>query len=149
MQTARDIMTRQVFTLTPDSDIAEAVRLMLEHKVNGLPVLEGETVVGVICQSDLVAQQKKVALPSFFTLLDGMFPMSASSELDREIEKISALTVGAAMTTAPTTLTPDTPLDEIATIMAEHKLYTLPVVDQGRLVGVVGKEDILKAAFAE
>lgn len=149
MKTARDIMTTEVSTLTPNADIAEAARLMLEKGFNGLPVLEGNTVVGVICQSDLIAQQKKVALPSFFTLLDGVFPMSASAQLDREIEKISALNVGAAMTPEPTTVSAQTPIDELATLMAELKLYTLPVVEDGRLVGVVGKEDILKAAFKE
>lgn len=149
MKTARDIMTTEVITLTPNSDIAEAARLMLDKGINGLPVVEGDAVVGVICQSDLVAQQKKIALPSFFTLLDGVFPMTASAQLDREMEKISALTVGAAMTSQPVTVAPETTIDEIATLMADRKLYTLPVVETGKLVGVVGKEDILKAAFTE
>lgn len=150
MLTAKDIMTRDVITLDAGADVAEAARLMLEKHINGLPVLDDKgAVAGIICQSDLVSQQKKVSLPSFFTLLDGVFPISASADLDREMEKIAALTVGAAMTAPAVLVEPDTPVEELATLMAEKKLYTLPVVQDGRLVGVVGKEDILKSAFSE
>ncbi|SKA80717.1 CBS domain-containing protein [Paucidesulfovibrio gracilis DSM 16080] len=145
MLTAKDIMTINPFTLAPDADVSEAVRLMLENKINGLPVVDQQQqLVGVICQSDLVAQQKKVALPSFFTLLDGLFPVTASEEMDKEVDKMTALTVEKAMTTDPVHVNEDTPLDEIATLMVEKKLYTLPVVNEGRLVGVVGKEDVLR-----
>ncbi len=150
MRTANEIMTAKVITATVDMDVSAAARLMLDNKINGLPVVdETQAVIGIICQSDLVAQQKKISIPSFFTLFDGMFPISASKDLDREIEKIAALTVGQAMTPEAVTLTLDSPIDEIATIMAERKLYTLPVVNEGRLVGVVGKEDILKIAFSQ
>lgn len=144
MLTAKDIMTKECITLTPDADIASAVKTLIKHKINGAPVLDGDTVVGVLCQADLVAQQKKVTLPSFFTLLDGVFPLSSHEELEKEMTKISALTVGEAMTPAPTFITPDTAIEDIATMMANEKLYTLPVIEDGRLVGVVGKEDVLK-----
>ncbi|MGE4506510.1 MAG: CBS domain-containing protein [Desulfovibrionaceae bacterium] len=150
MRTARDIMTSKVITLNQDADVAEAARVLLEKKINGVPVVDDAgALVGVICQADLVAQQKKISLPSFFTLLDGVFPVTATAELDREMEKIAALTVGQAMTPKPKTVTPETPLDELASLMADRKLYTLPVLEDGKLVGVVGKEDILKAAFSE
>jgi CBS domain-containing protein len=141
---AKDIMTTKCITLTPDTDIATAARTLLENKINGAPVVDNGQVVGVLCQADLVAQQKKITLPSFFTLLDGVFPLSSNEELDREITKISALKVGDAMTPAPTFITPETGIDDIATMMANEKLYTLPVLDNGALVGVVGKEDVLK-----
>lgn len=144
MLTANDIMTKECITLTPDTDIADAVKTLIEHKINGAPVLDGDEVVGVLCQADLVAQQKKITLPSFFTLLDGVFPLSSHEELEKEMKKISALTVGEAMTPAPTFITPDTAIEDIATMMANEKLYTLPVIDNGKLVGVVGKEDVLK-----
>lgn len=144
MLKAKDMMTTKVITLTPDTDIASAAKILLDNKINGAPVLDDGKTVGVLCQSDLVAQQKKITLPSFFTLLDGVFPLSAHEDLDAEMKKISALTVGDAMTPAPTYVNPDTGIDDIATIMANEKLYTLPVLENGKLVGVLGKEDILK-----
>ena len=58
--------------------------------------------------------------------------------------KISAVKVGEAMTPAPMFISPGTSIEDIATIMANEKLYTLPVIDKDKLVGVVGKEDVLK-----
>lgn len=149
MLTAKDIMTTDCITLTPETEIAAAVKTLIEKKINGAPVLDGDEVVGVLCQADLVAQQKKVTLPSFFTLLDGVFPLSSHEDLEKEMTKISALTVSEAMTAAPTFITSDTAIEDIATMMANEKLYTLPVLDDGKLVGVVGKEDVLKTLLQE
>ncbi len=144
MLKAKDIMTTTCITLTPDTDIATAAKTLLDNKINGAPVIDDGKVVGVLCQADLVAQQKKVTLPSFFTLLDGVFPLSSHDDLKREITKISALKVAEAMTPTPTFITPETGIDDIATMMANEKLYTLPVLEGETLVGVVGKEDVLK-----
>ena len=146
MLTAKDIMTKSPITVAADTDIMAAARLLLEKGFNGMPVVHAEgQLVGVLCQSDLIVQQKKVQLPSLFTLLDGFFPLSSTNKLERELERMTATTVAQAMTPNPVSVRPDTPIDELATLMAEKKLYTLPVVTQGRLVGVVGKEDILRA----
>ncbi|MCJ2163744.1 MULTISPECIES: CBS domain-containing protein [unclassified Pseudodesulfovibrio] len=144
MLTAKDIMSTECITLTPDTDIATAAKTLLDNKINGAPVLENGAVVGILCQTDLIAQQKRVTLPSFFTLLDGVFPISSHEDLEREMKKISALKVGDAMTPTPTFISPETSIEDIATMMANEKLYTLPVLDNGKLVGVVGKEDVLK-----
>ena len=145
MLTAKDIMTAPAITLTPDTDIIAAGRLLLEKKINGMPVVDHDgTLVGVICQSDLVAQQKKLTVPSVFTLLDGMIPLSSQADMEKEIRKMSAVDVSQAMTTPPVSVAPGTPIDEVASMMVDRKLYTLPVVDGGKVVGVIGKEDILK-----
>jgi len=144
MLKAKDIMTTDCITLTPETDIATAAKKLIDNKINGAPVVDNGIVVGVLCQADLIAQQKKITLPSFFTLLDGVFPLSSHEELDKEITKISALTVAEAMTPAPTFITPETNMEDIATMMANEKLYTLPVIEGTDLVGVVGKEDVLK-----
>ncbi|MFV0422127.1 CBS domain-containing protein [Oleidesulfovibrio sp.] len=145
MLSAKDIMSADPVTIAPDMDIIEATKLLLEHKFNGLPVVDHNgKLVGVLCQSDLVAQQKKVNLPSLFTILDGFIPLKSLSDVDSEMRKVAATRVADAMTEEPVTVSPDTPLDEVATLMVDSKYYTLPVVQDGRLVGVVGKEDVLR-----
>jgi len=145
MLKAIDIMTPDPVTLSPDTDIRTAAALLIEKKINGAPVVDAAgKLVGVLCQSDLVAQQKQVTLPSVFALLDSFIALSSRDDFEREIQKIAAAKVAQAMTSAPRTVSPQTPIDEIATVMVNEKLYTLPVVDAGRLVGVVGKEDILR-----
>lgn len=145
MLKAQDIMTSDPLTLSPDTDIRTAVALLIDKKINGAPVVDAAgRVVGVLCQSDLVAQQKRVTMPSLLAVLDGFIALSSREDFESEIKKIAASKVSEAMTPDPVTISPTTPIDEIATAMVNEKLYTLPVVDSGRLVGVVGKEDILK-----
>jgi len=145
MLRAKDIMAREIITISPEAKTVDAARILLERRINGLPVVDaGGRLVGIICQSDLVAQQKKLSLPSFFNLLDGLIPLASSRNWEQEIQKIGANTVAQAMTTDPVIVNPDTGLDEIASLMVDRKLHTLPVVENGKLVGVVGKEDILR-----
>ena len=145
MQTAKDIMTREVITVTPDTDITQATKMLLEHRINGLPVLdEDQRLVGIVCQSDMIAQQKRIPLPSLFTLLDGYITLNSAKHFEKEVQKIAATTVAQAMTANPVTVQPEASLEEIASLMVGKKLHTLPVVDNGQLVGIVGKEDMLR-----
>lgn len=145
MLKAIDIMTPEPVTLSPDSDIRSAALLLLDRKINGAPVVDEKgRLVGILTQSDLVAQQKQVTMPSIFAMLDGFIALSSREDFEREIKKIAATKVSEAMTQHPKSVSPQTPIEEIATVMVNEKLYTLPVVDSGRLVGVVGKEDILR-----
>ncbi|WP_027179520.1 CBS domain-containing protein [Maridesulfovibrio bastinii] len=145
MLKAKDIMSTDVVTLTPDTDIATAAKLLVERHINGVPVInEDGSLAGVLCQSDLVAQQKSVRLPSLFTLLDGYIAFTSNAEMEKEISKISATKVEQAMTVSPKTITPEATIEDIANLMINKKLYTLPVIENKKLIGIVGKEDILK-----
>ncbi len=150
MQTARDIMTSDVITVTPETEIVQAARLLLDNKINGLPVVEGQgRLVGIVCQSDLIVQQKRVRVPSLFTLLDGYISLSSARHFEREVEKIAASQVRQAMTPKPVSVSPDTAIEEVATLMVEKNYHPLPVVSDGRLVGIVGKEDMLRTLMQD
>ena len=149
MLKVKDIMTREVITVGPDTEVFKAAQLLLEKQINGLPVVDDAgRVVGILCQSDLVAQQKKIPLPSLFTLLEGFIPLSSMKRLDKEVEKIAAVKVSQAMTPDPVTVDPQTGIEAVAALMADNKFHTLPVVEEGRLVGIVGKQDVLKTLFS-
>ena len=142
---AKDIMTTDLITVSPDMEIIQAARLLLENKINGVPVVDDAgKLLGILCQSDLIVQQKKLPLPSLFTFLDGIFPLSSMKQLEKEAKKITATTVSHAMTQNPVTIKPDTAIETIAELMTENKFHTLPVVEADLLVGVVGKEDVLR-----
>ncbi len=145
MLKVKDIMTKKLITVSPEMEIAHAAELLLEKSINGVPVVDRKgNLVGILCQSDLIAQEKRLPLPSLFTLLDGFIPLSSMKHLEKEVQKISATTVAHAMTPNPVTVRPETSVEEVATIMVERNFHTLPVVDKGKLLGIVGKEDILK-----
>ncbi|MCK8601056.1 CBS domain-containing protein [Desulfoferrobacter suflitae] len=144
MVKAKDIMTRELITVSPDTDITEAAKILLDKHINGLPVVDKNgKLVGIICQSDLISLQKKVRLPSVFTLLDTFIPVRSQKSIDKELEKIAAAKVVQAMTADPVVINAEDTVEDIATLMVEKNLHTLPVVEDGKLVGVVGKEDIL------
>ncbi|MGD9262027.1 MAG: CBS domain-containing protein, partial [Desulfobacterales bacterium] len=67
----KDIMSKDIISVTPDTEIAHVAKLLLEKRINGVPVVDEDgSLVGIICQSDLIAQQKNIPIPSLFTLLD-------------------------------------------------------------------------------
>lgn len=142
---AKDIMTRDVITVYLDTEITQAARLMLDNHLSGLPVIDKDGhLKGIICQSDLMTQQKKIPLPSFFVLLDTVIAFTSQKQIEREVKKMAAVKVSEAMTPDPITVDPETSLEDIATLMVKHSIHTLPVFDQGKLVGIIGKEDILR-----
>lgn len=145
MLKVKDIMSKEVITFSPDTEIAYAANLLLEKRINGAPVVnEAGALVGILCQSDLVTQQKSLPLPSIFTFLEGFIRITSIKQLDRDVQKIAAITVAQAMTPDPFTVRSDTSIEEVANLMVEKSFHTLPVVDDGKLVGIVGKADILK-----
>jgi CBS domain-containing protein len=140
-----EIMSREVITVTPDMEITEAARILLDNHINGAPVVDSQgSLVGILCQSDLIAQQKKLPLPSLFTFLDGLIPLSSAKQLEKEVGKIAATTVAQAMTGNPVAVAPDTGIEALAGLMVDNNFHTLPVVAEGKLVGIVGKEDVLR-----
>ncbi|MFP4629762.1 MAG: CBS domain-containing protein [Desulfohalobiaceae bacterium] len=145
MTQVSDIMSRDVITVNPETKITEAAALLLERHVNGLPVVDQDNkLVGIICQSDIISQQKKLPLPTMFTLLDGIIPLSSYSQLEKEVQKMSATTVQQAMTPDPVSISQEADLEEVAETMVRKNYHTIPVVQDGKLIGVVGKEDVLK-----
>ena len=141
----KEIMTTNPITVTGSMGIIEATRLLLSNRINGVPVVDDDgKLIGILCQSDIIAQQKKLPVPSLFSFLDGYINLSSMKNIEKEVRKIAATAVCDAMTPNPVTVAPDSSVETVAALMVDHNLHTLPVVENGRLVGVVGKEDILK-----
>ncbi|HYA13890.1 MAG TPA: CBS domain-containing protein [Syntrophales bacterium] len=138
-------MTRGVITVSPETEVVQAAKLLLEHHINGLPVVDNEGhLKGILCQSDLISQQRKIPLPSFFIMLDGVIPLTSPKHIEKELQKMGAIKVSEAMSPDPITVGPETAMEDIATLMVQRNIHSLPVLDQGKLVGIIGKEDILR-----
>jgi len=145
MDTAKDIMTTDVFFATPEMEIVQAAKLMLDKGINGMPVINADKkLVGILCQSDLVAQQKKLPIPTLFTFLDGIFQLTSGPQMEKQVKKIAALCVGDAMTPDPITVAPDTGIETVAALMVDNRFHTIPVVAGDSVVGIIGKADVLR-----
>ena len=93
MISAKDIMSRDVVTLAAEMDFAAAAKVLLENHFNGAPVVDDRgRLVGILCQSDLVAQQKRLPVPTLFTLLDSFVQLTSTKQLEKQARKIAALT---------------------------------------------------------
>ncbi len=147
---AKDIMETNVICVSLDTEISKAVKILLKNHINGVPVMnDQEELVGILCQSDLIFQQKELPIPPIFTILDSIIPLSSSKKLEETLQKISAATVAQAMIKNPVTVAADTPVSEIASLMVEKHFHTIPVVDGKKLLGIIGKEDVLKTLISK
>ncbi len=142
---AKDIMTRDVVTVTPETGVTEIAKLLLEKHFNGIPVVgRNGALVGIVCQSDLIAEQKKLPLPSVFTILDSFIPIHSPGKTEREVQKIAAMKASDAMSPKPLTIGPEAGMEEVAEIMVNRGFHTIPVMEGGKLVGIIGKSDVLR-----
>ncbi|MBM9614196.1 CBS domain-containing protein [Desulfobulbus rhabdoformis] len=145
MLKARDIMTQDVITVNPQTSVRELAALLLEKKISGAPVVdEADKVVGVVTESDLIFQNKKVHLPTAVAILDAFVFLESTEKTEKEIKKMAGYKVGDICSQDLVSVTPETELDELATMMAEKKIHTLPVLDGDQLVGIIGKSDIIR-----
>ena len=145
MLKAKDIMTSDVVTAESSMSVRELAKLLFDKQISGVPVLDEEKkVIGVATESDLIDQNKKVHIPTVVAILDSFVFLENPEKLEKDIKKMAAATAGDLCTRELVSVAPDTPLDELATLMAEKQVHTLPVMDGDQLVGIIGKSDIIR-----
>ncbi len=146
MLQARDIMSKDVITTTPETPVNEVAALLEKHRISGVPVVDADgRIVGIITQSDLVSRARDLELPPTIALFDLRLFLETPSHFKKRLEKMLGVTVSEVMTPEPITIPPEMPLQEIAALMARKKVHTLPVVAGGKLAGVIGKIDLIHA----
>jgi CBS domain-containing protein len=119
-KTAKDIMTTRVVTVKPSTPIANAARLLVRRKISGVPVVDEKDktkVVGILTEADLLAAPA------------------------------GAKTVAEVMRKRVISVSPETPIDEIAAILVKRKIKRVPVLEGGKLVGIVSRIDVLRAKY--
>jgi CBS domain-containing protein len=140
---AHQIMTRPVITVSPDTTILEAANLMLQRHISGLPVVDAAgKLVGIVSESDFIrrseigTQRKRNRLLNFI-----LGPGQAATDFVHEHGgKIAEI-----MTPEPVTITEDTSLEAIVTLMEKNRLKRLPVIRNDRVVGIVSRANLLQA----
>jgi len=139
---AADIMSRQVITVTPATTLKEAVTLMLEHGISGLPVLNRQDLVGIVTEGDLL-RRGELATERHHSRLAQLF--GSHEQQAQEYARAHGQHVAEVMTLDPICVRPDIPLQELVTLLETRRIRRVPVVSQGRLVGIVSRADVLRA----
>lgn len=149
MLKAKDIMTKDVITTRPEATVEELARLLMNNKVSGVPVTDdNKGLIGIVTENDLITQNKRLHIPTVIRLFDA-FILLGSGRMEEEIKKMAATTVGEICTKKVVSISEETTLDEIATIMAEQHIHLLPVLRGNTVVGIVGKADMVRAMTNE
>jgi CBS-domain-containing membrane protein len=145
MLTANDIMTKNVLSVQENTSVADLAKLLTDNNISGAPVVSANgEITAVVTENDLIDQSKKLHIPTVITILDSVFYLENPDKMENDMKKMAGTKVADICSGPATTISPETPLDEIATIMAEKNIHTLPVLDGSKLVGVIGKKDIIK-----
>ena len=151
MPTVADIMERDPVTVTPEDTVETLLRTLREHELPGVPVVNGGgRCVGIVTESDLVLvdEEEDLRLPLHIDLFGGTVFLGRLKPFEDRVKKAIASTVADMMSEDPTTVAPDTDVHDAARLIAEHRHNRLPVVEHGRLVGVVTRLDVLEALVA-
>lgn len=150
MLKAKDIMNTEVISVSPDMTVEELGRLLMENKISGATVIDSEgRLFGIVTENDLISSKKRLHIPTILRLFDAFIPLEGTSRLKEEIKKMSASTVSEICTRSVITIKEETPMEEIATIMSEKKVHLLPVVSSGKVIGIVGKLDLIRGISGE
>jgi CBS domain-containing protein len=143
---AKDIMTPNVITVQEYTPISEVAQILSENRISGVPVLNpNKEMVGIVCESDIIDQTKKFHLPTVVNLMGYIVFLESGKRFEKELKKMIGLLARDIMSSPVKTVTPETSIEEIATLMAENHTHSIPVLDGRSLVGIVGKKDIVRS----
>jgi CBS domain-containing protein len=140
-----EVMTREVVTVTPTTSIQSAAKVMADHGISGVPVVDQDRrVVGIISEGDLILRQRsRSPRPWWRRFFDD------AEGLAREYQKVAGTTVGEVMTRAVVSISPVFGVETAASILHARGVRRLPVVHDGKLVGIISRGDLVRALAAK
>jgi CBS domain-containing protein len=146
MALAKEIMTQEVITVQEDTPVSEVARLLTEKKISGVPVLNTEKeLVGIVCESDIIDQTKQVHLPTVINLMGYILFLESGKRFEKELKKMMGLSARDIMSSPVKSVTPETTVEDIATLMTQQGIHSIPVLEGRRLAGIVGKKDLVRS----
>lgn len=148
----KDIMTKDVITFKPDDTLHRALMVFTKRRISGAPVVEGDELIGLITELDIIKvldiympRIHFTSVPHFFLVLAGLKSKSKTTELKKKIMAASKLRVDSFMTKKPVIIGKDADIMEAARLIDTYKVNRIPVIDENRLVGILTRNDIIRA----
>lgn len=142
---AGDIMTTDLIVVGPDATIGEIAKLLVENHISGLPVVdENKKVLGIISEGDLLHKEVFPKTPDVLNILGALIYYNGVKAYRQAFRKMMASTAAELMTEKVVTVQESADLSEIGELMLEHHIKRVPVIKDGRLVGMIGRSDIVR-----
>lgn len=144
--TVGEIMQADVITVGPDTTVRELASILADKKISGVPVVDDEyEVVGMVSEADIIVQDAELHFPYYVPLLDSVIYLQSFGKFEDRLRKMFGSKVKEIMSTEVMTIGPDASVRDAATLMADREINRLPVVAEGKLVGIVTRHDIVRA----
>jgi CBS domain-containing protein len=141
----RDVMRREVPVASPKTTIAELARMMVEHRVPGVPVIDDGELIGIVTEADLIQREANVDVPSVIPFLDAMIVADAGTPFEEELRRVVAASAEEIMTSPVISIRDVATVAELATLMLQQRVNPVPVVDAGRqIVGLCTRTGIVE-----
>jgi len=141
----KHVMTVDVVSVPPTASVARVARLMHERAISGLPVVDlDRRVVGMVTELDLIFLNTRIDAPHFLPVLDGRIPLETPTHFRKRIQHAVGTTARDVMSEDVVTVGPDEDVETLAALMVSAKVNPVPVVENGRLIGVVSRADVIR-----
>lgn len=141
----RDIMTETVVTIPPTMTVGEVAALLRERDLSGVPVVDASGVlVGMVSELDLIARHARIHMPRYLQIMEYQIYLESPDRFEDELERVLGTTAADIMSEKVYTIGPEADLQDLATLMVDHHANPVPVVEGGRLVGIVSYHDLLQ-----
>lgn len=144
---ARELMSSPAITVGPDAKVQDVARTMREAHISGVPVVDAdETLLGVITELSLIERSAPVKQPRYLSILSGVIPVNLEEyrEYREQVKLVLATNAEELMDEDPPTVGPDAELDTILNMMREPEETMLPVVENGKVIGVITRTDLVR-----
>ena len=146
MLKVKDIMTKDVITVTRDTTVLELARIFAEKHISSIPVVDDAgSLAGIVTETDLVEQDKSLHIPTVISIFDWVIYLESDKKFEKELKKMTGRRVGDIYSTDVLTVAADDAVAKVADIMSNRRVNALPVVEGGKLVGIVARIDLIRA----
>jgi CBS domain-containing protein len=142
---AKEIMNRNVITVREDATIEELAAILTDNHISGAQVVNKEgKMVGIVTDADLIHKDTNPRTPEFFSILGSVIYVSGVARFREDFKKLAATKTSEIMTSEVITVSGDASIEEVATLMVDHGVKRVPVLENDALVGIIGMADIVK-----
>ena len=146
----KQIMNRHVISVKPETPVKEIAKKLIQYNITGVPVVnDKEEIIGIVTEFDLIRREGKIDIPAYINILDSFLYLEDPSEVEKELRKMIGTTAEEIMTKEVKTINPEAEISELAELIEDEHINPVPVVKEGKLVGIVSRADIVRLLARE
>jgi CBS domain-containing protein len=146
MLKVKDIMTKDVVTVTTETTVMELAKIFAEKHISSLPVVDNTGIlIGIVTETDLVEQDKSLHIPTVISIFDWVIYLESDKKFEKELKKMTGKKVNDIYSSDVVTVSPESSISDVADLLSSRKITALPVVEGKKLVGIVSRIDLIRS----